>query len=360
MALSKSDTSSKGQAKSMAELMALHAKMPVLQKGSVVEGVVKKLTPKEITLDIGFKSDALVLEFDKKNLENLLKLLHVGDKVQAVVLSPESEEGFPVVSLRRTLETLILSRLEDIYRKNSPLEVAISESTRGGFFAITSEGVRGFLPTSQILRDFTIIGKTVKVKIIEFDREKKRVIFSEKATVYVTDPQEIERYIEKDKIVKVTVENVAPYGLYVVISPKEGVTIEGFVHISELSYQRIEKIQDIYKKHDVIDAFVLGIDQENRRVNLSIKKLEKDNFEDINQNYAKDKTVKGVVQEVRTRGVTLELEAGVFGFISATKIPTGVSYQKGEAVEAEVTGVDEKRRLVLLTPILKAKPIGYR
>ena len=359
MALSKSDSSTR-KAKSMAELMSLHAKMPLLQKGSVVEGIVKKLSSSEITLDIGFKSDALVLEFDKKNVENLLKLLKVGDKVKASVLSPESEEGFPVVSLRRTLEGLILAGLEDVYKKNSPLEVTVSESTRGGFFATTSEGLRGFLPASQILRDFTMIGKRIKVKIIEFDREKKRLIFSEKALLYITDPSEIERYIEKDKTVKAVIENVAPHGLYVLISPKEGITIEGFVHISEVSYQRIENIQEMYKRQDAIDAVVLGVDQENRRVNLSIKKLEKDNFEDIKKKYIKGGTVKGVVQEVRSRGVTLELEIGVTGFISATKIPTGATYQKGETVDGEVTGVDERRRLVLIAPILKAKPIGYR
>ena len=92
---------STSKANSMAELMARQtSQFQPLKRGDIVTGTVKKLTPREILLDIGYKSDALVIEYDKQNLENLLSLLKVGDTVKASVISPESEEGFPVLSLR--------------------------------------------------------------------------------------------------------------------------------------------------------------------------------------------------------------------------------------------------------------------
>lgn len=350
----------KGGAQSMAELMSLFSsKVRTLKRGGVVEGVVKKLTPQEITLDIGAKSDALVLEFDKKNVENLLQLLTVGDRVKAVVLSPESEEGFPVVSLRRTLEERIFSHLEDLFRKDLPLEVDVSESTRGGFFAIISYGLRGFLPASQVLNDANIVGKRLRVKIIELDKDKKRIILSEKAMEYVTDPLEIDKHIQSNQTVEAVVTNVTPHGVYATIST-DNLTIEGFIHISEVSYQHVVSLQEMFMKQDVLQVLMLGIDRENRRVNLSIKRLQKDTFEDVKQKYMKEQNVKGVVKEVKTRGVAVEIEPHVQGFIPATKIPSGLSFEVGQNVEGEVVDFDEKHRLILLTPVLKTKPIGYR
>ena len=103
------------KASSMAELMAKQSQgVQVLQKGQTVTGIIKKLTPQEILMDIGAKGDALVIEFDRQNLENLLALLKVGDRVSATVISAESEEGFPVLSLRRTLDDIIFEKFSKL------------------------------------------------------------------------------------------------------------------------------------------------------------------------------------------------------------------------------------------------------
>lgn len=354
-------TSSKGQATSMAQLMsAFSSKVQPLKKGDIVEGTVKKLTPREITLDIGAKSDALVLEFDRKNVENLLKFLKVGDSVKASVLSPESEEGFPVVSLRRTLDDMIFLKLEDLAQKGEILTIHVYEGTRGGFFVETSEGVHGFLPNSQVLQEFNLIGKDIEVKIIELDRSKKRVIFSEKATHYLMDPAQIAKHVKVVEVIEVVIHHVTSHGIYTTLTLDKGVQIEGFIHISEVSYQRIEDLQKMFKTGDTIKAQVVDIDHEMRRLNLSIKRLEKDTFEEIQKTYKKDQTVKGVVRSVKSSGVTLELAPNVLGFIPEAKIPSQTAYKEGQEVEALVGDFDERHRMIILVPILKAKPIGYR
>lgn len=350
-----------GKATSMAQLMSsLSSKMVTLKKGEAVEGTIKKLTPQEITMDIGAKSDALVLEFDKNNVFNLLRLLKVGDRVKASILSPESEEGFPVVSLRRTLDDLMYSQLEKIFKNNEAIEVQVMEPTHGGFFVQTDQQIRGFLPNSQVVSGNNLAGKKIQTKIIEFDRAKKRVIFSEKAISYLMNPSDIEKLVKRDSIIEVVVNNTTNYGLYVSLQIKDEKLIEGFIHISEVSYQRVENLQSMYKKGDKIKTQVIDIDKENRRVNLSIKRLEKDKFIDIKSSYKKEQKVKGVILFVKTRGISVKLTDSVSGFIPEERIPPQTTYKEGEEIEALVEDFDDKRRLIILTPVLKAKPIMYR
>jgi len=350
------------KAATMAELMASHgSQVRGLAKGDEVEGTVKKLTPHEILLDIGSKGDALVLEFDKQNLENLLSFLKVGDKVKAVVLSPEAEEGFPVVSLRRTLDNMIYEKFKGLSEKKEVFSVVVSDITRGGYFVNTDQGVRGFLPYSQILSDQeNLIGSTISVRIIEFDKEKKRVIFSEKAVSYIVDPREIGSIIHPHDSVDVTITTLTPYGAYGVIEPRKDAKIEVFVHISELSHDRVEDVSSIVKKGDTVKAEVLEIDFESRRVNVSLKRLAKDSFDEVKSKYKAEDKVKGVVTEVKTRGIVLKINDDATGFIPAAKIPSSTTYKVGDAVDCEVVEFDLRKRHIVVSPVLKAIPLGYR
>ena len=357
---SKAQTSNtKGNASSMAELMARQSsQFHSLKRGDNVKGTVKKLTPKEILLDIGYKSDALVIEYDKQNMENLLGLLKVGDTVTASVISPESEEGFPVLSLRRMLEEKVYGALEGVFKADTTLKAYVLEVTRGGYFIETKEGIKGFLPNSQLLDARLMQGDLVDVKVIEFDREKKRVIVSQKATHYLMNISEIEKEVKRDTVVKALVTLVTPYGIYLEVSPREGVLIEGFIHISEVSHQRVEGLEGKFKIGQTLETQIIGVD--NKRVNLSLKRLEKDNFEDVKKKYKKEDTLTATVVDVKSKGITLQVEENVTAFISSSKIPTDKEYKKDDKVEVEVTDFDDKKRLILVSPVLKTKVIGYR
>ncbi len=350
------------KATSMAELMASHgSQVRGLQKGDEVEGTVKKLTPNEILLDIGSKGDALVLEFDRQNQENLLSFLKIGDKVKATVLSPEAEEGFPVVSLRRTLDNLVYEKFKGLSEKKEIFPVTVTDITRGGYFVNTDQGTRGFLPYSQIISDQdNLIGSKVNVRIIEFDKEKKRVIFSEKAVHYIVDPREISTYIKPRESVDVEITALTPYGAYGVIEPKKDVKIEVFVHISELSHDRVEDVASVIKKGDRVKAEVLEIDYDSRRVNVSLKRLAKDSFDEVKNKYKVEDKVKGVVTDVKARGVVLKINDDTTGFIPAAKIPSSTSYKVGDSVDCEIVEFDTRRRHIVVSPVLKAIPLGYR
>ncbi len=349
------------KATSMAELMARQSSVfTPLKRGDIVTGTVKKLTPKEILLDIGYKSDALVIEYDKQNLENLLGLLKVGDEVKASVISPESEEGFPVLSLRRMLEERVYGALENVYKADTTLTAHVLEVTRGGYFIETNEGIKGFLPNSQLIEGKLTQGNTVEVKVIEFDKDKKRVIVSQKATRYLMNLEEIEKHIKRDSTVKAVITLVTSYGIYLEVAPDSKTLIEGFVHISEVSHQRVEGLEDKFNVGDKLEVMVIGVDVENKRVNLSLKRLEKDTFQDVKEKYKVEQTVKGIVTDVKSRGVTIEIEPNVYAFISSNKVPTGEEYKNGDTIEVEVTDFDDKKRLIIASPVLKTKVLTYR
>jgi 4-hydroxy-3-methylbut-2-enyl diphosphate reductase len=354
----------------MAELMARKgSSLHVLEKGQAVSGVIKKLTPQEILMDIGSKGDALVIEFDKQNLENLMSNLKIGDRVTATVISPESEGGFPVVSLRKALDDIIFRRFDDLASRDQELEVVIEETTRGGYFAVTGDGIRGFLPSSQAISGVSLEkGNKIKVKILEYDRSKKRVVFSQKATQFVTNVDSMKSLIKAGETVPAEITEVVPYGLFVKIEKKGGQKaqgpalshIEGFVHISEISYERVENIGAKYRAGEKIQAEVIEIDPANRRVNLSIKKTLTDVFADIRKKYKAEDKVKGKVTKISSRGITLLVDAGINGLIPSDKISSGTTYEPGQEVECEVVGFDDRRRVIILSPILKVVPIGYR
>jgi ribosomal protein S1 len=353
------------KATSMAELMARTKQVSTLTKGQIIEGTVKKLTPQEILLNIGAKSDALVIEYDRQNLENLLALLKVGDTVSASVISPESEEGFPVVSLRKMLDERLFSQFESEFKDKKNISVAVVDSTRGGFFVENEKGLKGFLPNSQILsevreKEGSLVGNNLEVKIIEFDKARKRMIVSQKATVFVSDSAELAKLAPKGSTVKGVVSAITPYGLYIIIEPNKDTKIEAFVHISELSHDRVEDINALYKIGDQLEGQVKDVDADNRRITVSVKNLAADTFDTVKEQYPLEAKIKGEVVDVKSRGTTVKLKDGITGFIPASKIPAGTVYAVGSSVDAEVSEYDVKRRHVILSPVLTAKFVGYR
>jgi len=355
-----SKKSSSGKATTMAELMKKHGDLiKPLQKGENVKGKVVKLTPQEILLDIGYKSYALVIEYDKQKLDSLLSLLKVGDEVTASVISPESEEGFPVLSLRRMLDERVYGNLEKLYEGQKNFNVTVIDTTRGGYFVTTDDGIKGFLPNSQTISENLSKGSTAEVQMIEFDRKQKRVIFSEKATKYETNSETLRKLVKPKDRVKVKVSSVTPYGIYVEFKAGKDVLIEGFIHISEVSSERVEGLVDKFHTGDSLEASVLEVDATNNRVNLSLKVIAAGEFEDVKKNYPLEKNIKGKVEKATNRGIGVIL-SDAKGFIQSTKIPTGTTFEEGEEIEAEVIGYDDRGKKILLSPILKKKFIGYR
>lgn len=346
-------------ATSMAELMAKSApSIKSFKKGEQVDGTITKLTSNEILVDIGAKTEAVVLEKDKVILHTLLNSLKVGDTVKVSILNPESDQGNPVVSLRRFIDERLWGDLEKLKNDEVIMDITITDLTKGGFLVSTSDGLSGFLPNSQAILNDTpssFLGKKMKAVVLEINRPLHKIIFSQKAATSDDDFSKAVSEIKIGEEVEAVVSNATTFGIFVSVKGAEG-----FIHLSELSWDRLESAENFYKTGDKIKAKVIGIDKDGKRVNLSVKRLTQDPFEEASREFSIDKKVNAKIIKINSLGLTLDLGENIEGLIKKEKIPPSTKYATGDEVEAVVAEVDVKRHRVVLVPVLKEKPIGYR
>jgi len=367
-----SNSTSAKKATSMAELMKKTQATSFISphKGDMLSGIITKLTSSEILIDINAKTDAVVLEKERNILNKILSSYKVGDKVQVQVLNPESDFGYPVVSLRRSVGDITWDRLSALQKDQTPVEVTLDMATKGGFLATTLDGISGFLPnshTSSLQNPQGLIGNKIKVVVLELNRELNKIIFSQKQVMGPADFQKLIKNLKIGQKIDAVVSNVAPFGVFLSIpvdSPSgeagDQKLAEGFVHISETSWENVENLNDTFKIGDKITGIVIGFDKESRRVNLSLKRLSADPFEKKLDEFTIDKKLTVKVTKIISSGVLLDLGNNVTGLIKKEKIPVKTTYKEGQEIDVTVSSVDKKRHRVEVVPVLTAKPIGYR
>jgi small subunit ribosomal protein S1 len=367
MSNSNSNSNSTKKATSMADLMAKVAanKTPFVSphKGDMLVGKITKLTSGEILIDIGAKTEAVVLEKERHILNKILSSYKVGDKVNVQVLNPESDFGYPVVSLRRSVGDITWDRLSKLQKSQEPIEINLDMATKGGYLVTTSDGISGFLPnshTSSLENPQGLIGKKIKVVVLETNRELNKIIFSQKQAMGPADFQKLIKNLKIGQKIDAVISNVAPFGIFLSMPVDDKKVAEGFVHISETSWENVANLNDLFKIADKVTGVVIGFDKESRRVNLSLKRLSADPFEKKLDEFTVDKKVNAKVTKVISSGVLLDLGDNISGFIKKEKIPVKTTYKEGQEVEVTVSSVDKRRHRVEVSPILKAKPIGYR
>lgn len=355
--------------KTMAELMAKHNSSFIsLTRGQEVKGKITKIAGNEVLMDIDAKTEAMVLEKDRKLLKQLLHFLKVGDEVTATVITPESEMGYPLVSLRRFAENKTWDGLEKLRQSQEKIDVFIQESTKGGFLVESASGTSGFLPNSHVVSMTSpeeMVGKTIKASIVEINRENHRVIFSQKGMLTKEQFKSAVSSFKEGQKVSGTVSGITSFGLFVSLpTGKDEVPLDALIHVSEIAWEKVENLSALFSIGDTVDAIVIGFDIEAKRVNLSIKRMTKDPFALVVEAFPVDKKVTGKVVEISEQGVTLDLgeidDVKVEGMIRKDKIPPTTTYEEGQAVSATVTQIDNRKRKVLLTPVLKEKPLMYR
>jgi ribosomal protein S1 len=368
-----SNSTSTKKATSMVDLMkkVAAAKTPFISphKGDMLIGTITKLTSGEILVDINAKTEAVVLEKERQIMNKILSSFKVGDKVPVQVLNPESDFGYPVVSLRRSVGDITWDRLAKLQKSQEPVEVMLDMATKGGFLATTPDGISGFLPnshTSSLENPQGLIGKRIKVVVLELNREMNKIIFSQKQVMGPADFQKLIKNLKVGQKIDAVVSNVAPFGVFLSIPVDDsaprgaGKLAEGFVHISEISWENVENLNDLFKLGDKITGIVIGFDKESRRVNLSVKRLLADPFEKKMDEFTVDKKVKGKVAKIISAGVLLDLGDNITGLIKKENVPVKTTYKEGQEVEVTVSNVDKKRHRIEVSPVLLRKSIGYR
>lgn len=351
----------------MAELMARQTStLKTLQKGEKIEATVKSITPSEILLDVGAKTEAVVLEKERRLFKQLLQNLKVGDKVMGTVISVESEMGYPLISLRSFSENSIWEKLAKLEKSQEKMPVSVTESTKGGFLVEMNDGTHGFLPNSHVTGDAqSLVGQTIEASIVEINREQRKIIFSQKGMLTDEQFKTQTAKLKAGSKVEGIISGVTSFGLFVNVPTEKGqAPLDGFIHISEVSWERESDLGQKFAVGDKIVCVVTGFDRDNKRIELSLKKLSEDPFTEIAKEFPLEKKVTGEVKEISDQGIVLDLGQmkgkNVEGLIRKDKISPNSTYVVGQEVIATVVQIDPRKRKILLTPVLKEKPLMYR
>lgn len=347
----------------MADLLAQAGETLTHKVGDTVEGEIREIAPKFVIFDIGGKNEGIVIGKAFEESKSFIKTLKVGDKLRVRILISDTPEGYSVVSLRRAMQDYTWKKIEEALKEEKVIRVVARASNQAGV-VVDVMGISGFVPTnhlgSKLIKDLSnIVGKSINAKVIDLDRQSQKVILSEKEVSEKQDIQDAKKLLDKIEVGGVfegEVTTVSDFGIFVKILVDKK-PIEGLVHISELSWEKIAKPSDLYKEGDKLKVKVIGKDN---KLSLSVKQLKGDPWDEVAKKFKKNTKVEGKVVKQSDFGVFVQLEPGVEGLLHMTKIPPGMKIEKGQKINVEVEELDTKNKKISLGLVLSAKPLGYK
>ena len=346
-----------------------------LKAGDIVEGTVINKEAGVLVVDVGGRSEGIIAGRELKSKVIDVAGIKVGDPILVYVVYPESKDGSLVLSLKRTEEVRIWFDLEKAARNGDVLDATVVEVNTGGVICELYEGARGFIPTSQLDparifesgkkmygKDVTsvvqqrltqLLGEQIKVKIIELDRERSRIILSEKQVTFGSDMAAKEKLLKKIKegdILDGKVTAITPYGIFVNTSG-----LEGLVHLSELSWDKVTDVGRLYNVGDDVKVMVLEIKEGGRRIAYSIKRLIDDPWKNRIKKYKIGEIVDGVVEGVVEYGAFVRIDDGINGLIHISELsdklvrnPSDI-VTPGQKVRVSILSISETERHLSLS-----------
>ncbi|HWE63783.1 MAG TPA: S1 RNA-binding domain-containing protein [Chloroflexota bacterium] len=347
----------------MADLLdnPAHA-MPTLQRGEVVEGIVARIDPDEVLVDVGLKSEGVIggREMD----DELSDTLRIGSRVLVYVMQPEGPDGHAILSLRRARMEKSWRKAEELYQDDAVIEAEVIDFNKGGL--IVDLGVRGFVPISQIpeLRGLSkgqegepsevidrlaqMKGRVLKLKIIELNRNRNRLILSERLALQEQRSHrkdELLAELQPGQVRKGRVTSLASFGAFVDLGGADGL-----VHISQLSYSRVNHPSEVLSVGDEVDVYVLSIDPDTKKIALSLKKAQPDPWSQVDQKYHVGDLVEGTITKLAKFGAFAKIDDGIEGLIHLSELSENAVengkdvVNEGERVTLRVININPTRR----------------
>ncbi|MBL7078190.1 30S ribosomal protein S1 [Candidatus Shapirobacteria bacterium] len=354
--------------KTMEELLSLSSTpLKTFSRGEFVIGTVVEMRPKTLFLDIGGKTEGIITGKELGLVSDFASQLKVGDKIKVQIRVLENERGQTLLSLRKTAFEQSWQFFQKSLKEKSTVKIKGKEVNRGGVVVIAPFGLFGFIPGSQIGKKFegdpaNLVGRQVEARVLEVDQTKNRLVFSERM---VSEPKVVAKEkkmmedLKEGKEFEAKIMRVEPFGLFITISiKKEELELEGLVHISEVSWEKVAGLNRIYKAGDKVKVVLLN--KIGEKLQFSIKRLITDPWADIKKKYPPETSVSGKIVEITNFGALVNLEPGIEGLIHISKIPPTTILKAGEKVKCFIEHVDQQRRRLSLELAPTSKPIGYK
>ena len=326
-----------------------------LQEGEVVRGTVVGITERGVVIDFGYKSEGIVNP--NEFMEDGKITVKRGDEVDVLVKHMETGEGYPVLSRADAVRLRAWDDLEKAYNDGSVVKGRVIERIKGGL-RIDVDGIAAFLPGSQVdvrpIRNLdSLRDKQIEAKVIKLNRKRSNVVLSRKAVLEERDAGRKDQtlnQIEEDIIVEGQIKNLTDYGAFVDLGG-----IDGLLHVTDMSWGRLQNPSELFKVGDTVQVKVLKFDRERERVSLGYKQLLPDPWETIEERFPPATRLTGKIASVADYGAFVELEPGVEGLVHVSEMswskrikhPSKI-VSPGDTVEVEVLSVDPRARRVSL------------
>ncbi|MDR1192219.1 MAG: 30S ribosomal protein S1 [Verrucomicrobiales bacterium] len=339
----------------------LDASLQNYKEGSIIKGTIIELRPKEVVVDIGYKSEGAIAleEFEEP------ETLKVGDEVEVLLERLENDDGTVVLSRQKAAQKQHWEKIVKIYNEGGTITGRVRKIVKGGL--MINVGVEAFMPASQIdiippknLREFE--DKTIECRIVKLMEDRKNLVLSRREIIEAERAEKRTKLlaaIDQGSIVKGVVKNITDFGAFIDLDG-----LDGLLHITDISWSRLSHPSEVLKLGQELDVIVLEIDREKERVSLGLKQQTENPWEKIAEKYPVGKRVKGRITTLVPYGAFVELEPGIEGLIHVSEIswtkriakPSEV-LEVGQQVEVAVTEVNpEEQKLSLSLRALEENP----
>lgn len=338
---------------------AIESSFKDIRRGDILTGTVLYANEDEITVNIDYSADGIIPkeEVSDNPEDNPSDLFNAGDNIEVYVLNMDDGEGNVLLSHKRVQALKTWDEVEELYDNDQTIDAYVTEVTKGGL-KVEVKGLGGFMPASHVSvnfkRDLSVfLDKVLASKIIDFDKRKRRIIVSRK----VVEEEELKEIkeklystLEEGDIITGVVQRLTNFGAFVDIGG-----VDGLIHISELSWDRVKHPSDIVSPGEEVEVKVLDIDPERDRIALSLKQLMSEPWEVFVENNKVGDIVKGKVVNLLDFGAFVKLESGVDGLLHVSQISRehvekpSDKLEIGQDVEVLITDIDNDSRKISLS-----------
>ena len=319
----------------------------------VVNGVVKSISKREVRVDIGMKSDAIIPISEFRYNPDL----KVGDEVEVFIETLEDKNGQLRLSHKKACQTRSWDRVNEALQNDEVIKGYVKSRTKGGMI-VDVFGIEAFLPGSQIdvrpIRDYDVfVDKTMEFKVVKINQEYKNVVVSHKALIEAeleAQKKEIISKLEKGQVLEGKVKNITPYGVFVDLGG-----VDGLIHITDLSWGRVSDPREVVELDQDIKVVIIDFDNEKKRIALGLKQLQPHPWDNLDANLKVGDHINGKVVVMTDYGAFVEVQPGVEGLIHVSEMSWSQHLRSaqdflkvGDEIEAVILTLDREERKMSL------------
>lgn len=333
--------------------------MTRLEKGAILKGTVMTVGDEDVIVNIGHMSDGIITknEISVESGKAPADVVSEGDVIDVYVLKADDGEGNVVLSKKRADQIVVWDELADAFEAGKAMDVTVKEAVKGGVVAFV-KGVRAFIPASQLSVAYVenldeFVGKTLQVKIIDLNKEKKNVVLShreiEQAEVQEKRAKLWETLLPGDTM-KGEVKRLEKFGAFIDIGG-----LDGLAHVSQLSWQRVKHPSEVVSIGDQVDVEILEVNKEKNRLSLKVLNVQDNPWDDISAFHNVNDVVEGTVVRVAEFGAFVQLTSGVEGLVHVSEISNDhIKHPKdalevGQKVEVRVLDIKPSEQRMSLS-----------